>query len=152
MAMARFSLFTPRRSRKVWRIADGAWQELTPGTFALPPGSEEKFSADGNWFARNSTPGGEGPIEIYSLTGARAVRILSTPWPRSKLGGFNPDSTLLAIRGLGRPEIVVVDPLTGAVRHSLRLPESANVAVRRGAGMEKCSRLAQRISRSISGD
>lgn len=113
------------RTTRLWNVRAGAWAMLLPGQQVIVRGTEEQISPDGNWLARNATVNGDDPVEIISLTSPLPLRSWPAPWPYSKVVGFSPDSKLLAVRGYARPEIIVMDPATGATVHSLRLPVTA---------------------------
>ena len=110
---------------RVWRVKEREWAELALGQVALNPGAETRFSPDGKLLARTVLPTEANQVGVYSLEKPEPVHIWSCPWPRATIGGFSPDSTLLAARAYGGSEVIVAEPLTGEIRHRLRLPAAA---------------------------
>ena len=113
---------TPAHTR-IWDVSAGAWREFAPGTTALDRGTEEFFSADGKKLVRGVMD--KALVEVFTLDGSAPVRNWTAPWKRSKVAGFNPDGTLIAVRQYGGPELVLYETANGAVRHTLRLPDAA---------------------------
>ncbi len=112
-------------------VSSGKWLSL-PGGKSLPRCPYECYSPDGKWLARCLFPSRPSMLQVFSLTDPNAPAwAWPVPWSKTRVFGFNADSTQVAVGGVGSTEVLVLETQTG--REVRRLIHPASAKVRSGA-------------------